>query len=182
MTRKIIWVIMIVSLLVFCGCDKEEKDKNANQAERKTMLPIEDQLTIGIGYATNSNNYWRDELGRQRNDIDTIVNWLKRIDYCDSISFYKSDLSTLPDDQETMTKIQNENNYETIKEIIIKNEYDIVNNWFSDRRIIILHQFDIGKVHGNYCLVYAEGEIEESEKKYYKIVDKNYYSEVIFYE
>lgn len=140
--ERFIILTMVFSVL-FCSCVKEENNENVSD-NVVTESPVPGDVAE-IDYAANSNNYWRDELRRQKKDIDTIVNWLKGIDYCDSIAFYKSDLSTLPDDEETREKIQNESNYETIKEIIIRNEYDIVNNWFSDRRIIIAKLFFMNK-------------------------------------
>lgn len=38
-----------------------------------------------------------------------------------------------------------------------------------------------GTISGNYCLVYAKGKLKNSEKNF-RILDKNYYSDVIFYE
>ena len=181
--------MIVISCLFLVGCNTGEEINTANKTDRNTMLPTkmpsEEPLTGDINYDTNSNNYWRGVLKCQKKEINALVNWLKKIDYCDYITFRdlgNGAISTGPDNKKTRKKIKAEKNYEAMKEIIIKNDFCIHNNWFSDQTITILHRFDIGKVSGNYCLVYAKRKLKKSEKYYKKIVDKNYYSEVIFYE
>lgn len=198
MTRKIICII-VISCLFLNGCNTGEKINNADKTDRNTMLPTEmpgntmlpseepsEEPSAGdIDYAANSNNYWRGVLKKQKKEIDALVNWLKKIEYCNYITFRDREngvISTGPDNKKTRKRIQAERNYETMKEIIAQNDYRIYNNWFSDQRITILHRFDMGMISGNYCLVYAEGQLKKSEKEYSKKVDKNYYSQVIFYE
>lgn len=197
MVRKIISIIM-VSCLFLNGCSKEEK--NIHESARETVMPLEtidvaqpsvsiDYINLeeppadGSMYNTYSNNYWHGVLGKKKEEIDFLVNWIKKIDYCETISFRRGVLYTEPDNKRTRKKIKNETDYKMIKEIISENEFNIYNDWFRDQRITILHTFDVeGQTSGNYCLLYMEGQLKKLEKKKCKKVDKNYYSEVIFYE
>ena len=197
MVRKTISIIL-VSCLFLNGCSKEEK--NIHESARETVMPLEtidvaqslvsiDYINLeeppadGSMYKTYSNNYWYGVLGKKKEEIDFLVNWIKKIDYCETISFRRGVLYTEPDNKRTRKKIKNETDYEMIKEIISENEFNIHNDWFRGQRITILHTFDVkGQTAGNYCLVYKKGQLKKLEEKKCKKVDKNYYSEVIFYE
>lgn len=129
-----------------------------------------------------SNTYWKEAIKNQKDEIDEIVHWFQGIEYCKALSFYGGNIGgILPDNKQTREKIRAEKDFEKMKEIISQNEFDIRNNWFEDKRIIILHGFDMEEISGNYCLVYVGSKLKKSEDHYKKVAD-NYYSEVIFYE
>lgn len=129
-----------------------------------------------------SNAYWSNVIKEKKEEIDYIVNWFKNISYCESLSFsFHEDAGILPDNKKTRKKIQNEKNYDKIKELMTTNGYDIRNNWHKDNEIIILHRFELEGMMGNYCLVYVGSEPKKQERDYRKI-DENYYSWVTVYE
>lgn len=194
MTRIFICVL-VVCCLVLCGCSAKKSSVDLSESTNKpnvtTAAPKEDTLRKYIeerestGYTDfGSNTYWSDIIKKKKKEIDYIVNWFKNISYCESLSFSDGDVVTFPDNKEVREKIQTEKNFKKIKELITINKYDIRNNWFKDNEIIILHRFELEEIIGNYCLIYVEGKSKKLKKlgKYYKKIDDNYYSYVIFYE
>lgn len=189
MTRIFICVL-VVCCLVLCGCSAKKSSVDLSESTNKpnvtTAAPKEDTLRKYIeerestGYTDfGSNTYWSDIIKKKKKEIDYIVNWFKNISYCESLSFSDGDVVTFPDNKEVREKIQTEKNFKKIKELITINKYDIRNNWFKDNEIIILHRFELEEIIGNYCLIYVE---DKPKDEYYKKIDENYYSDVIFYE
>lgn len=169
--------------------DTVEMSESTDQPNITTENPNEYTMEMYIkerestGYTDfGSNAYWSNVIKEKKAEIDYIVNWFKNINYCEALSFSSNgDADTLPDNKKTRKKIQNEKNFDKIKELISINEYDIRNNWLKDNEIIILHRFELEGMMGNYCLVYVGSEPKKLDKAYRKI-DDNYYSDVIFYE
>ena len=139
-----------------------------------------------------ANDYWCEVMKRQKKEIDEMVQWFKGIDYCTALSFFlDGDIFPEPDNKKTIKKLQSEKGYKEMKRFIWENRYDIRNDWFEEKRIVILRRFDdreekggefiSQELCGNFCLVYAGNKLKKRES-HYKKVDENYYSEVIFYE
>lgn len=189
MSRKFICVF-VVYCLILCGCSAEKSSKdmsestskpNITTANPKEALKMYIEERESTGYTDfGSNIYWSNVIKEKKEEIDYIVNWFKNNSYCETLSFSShGNVVISPDNKKT---IKNEKEFNKIKEFITINKIDsIINNWTKDNEIIILHEFKLEELMGNYCLVYVGSEPKKSEKHYRKI-DENYYSDVIFYE
>ena len=188
---------MAVCCLFIYGCgangntgSKIDAQETSSMVNDKTANPTETNIDIEEDEINEyedfgSNEYWKEVFQRQKEEIEFVVNWFKNIDYCDSLSFRNGEPVTSLDNDKTIKKIKAEKNYDKIKEYISKNDYDTRNNWFeNEKNIILMHRFDTEELSGNFCLVYVGYNMKKSEerKRYYKKVDDNYYSKVIFYE
>lgn len=200
MMRKAV-CILIVSSLVFNGCATEKNIKyegkenvtmsptdslEEGQADEQTYVspteyPEEKRMTTDINWNAITVSYWNKQLKMWKDNIDYIIEWFKKADYCKVLRFHQGNPRPFTDDQAVEKRIQKEKNYNRVKEIMSGLNYIVHNNWGEEKEIVILHRFDIGEVAGNYVLIYKEGTLTEAEKHYQKL-DENYYCKIIFYE
>ena len=212
MKIRILSIFMFTCLLLCgCSTKREVKDtvvlpKRTEQAIVPTVSPKEDLANSRIEEIEaveyfdedkddwGANDYWCEVMKSQKEEIDKMVQWFKGVEYCESLTFREGYFSTVPDNKKTRKRLQGEKGFKEIKQFICEKKYSIRNNWLEEKRITILHrfddfddmekkeeEFDPKELHGNFCLVYAGSKLKKRES-YYKKVDENYYSEVIFYE
>lgn len=190
---KSVMLFFIITCLLLCACnDKKDLEntikfpRNSNKAIEVTQFPHNDlkfdkKEDKELEEYDDSGSYlfWSEKLTCNKKEIDDLVDWIKNINYCTSISF---DFGAIRIEPDSINKeIRKENEFNKIIKIIYDNEYTIINDWSNGKKITILHRFDFENLSGNYCLIYTKNKIKKSKEKY-KEICQNYYSDVIYYD
>ena len=178
--------------LLLCACNDKKDLVNATKSSRNTKKAIEvtesphndlqfgskEDKKFGEYDDLSSYRFWSEKLKYNQKEIDDLVDWIKNINYCTSISFDFGSIRIEPDS--INKKICKENKFNEMIKTIYDNEYIIINDWSKEKKITILHRFDFEKYSGNYRLTYTTKKLKKY-KNYLKIC-QNYYSDVIYYE
>ncbi len=190
MKNSIITVLIVLVLLSGCGVENKtnstiesgnENGNRQNDSFKTNKVEGDDLLEEDLTEDDfGSNTFWIKELKKNEKEIENLINWTKKVDFCEAISVKEDgSLDTLPNNKKTKDKIKKTSGFDDIKKTMKKYGYDIRNEWKKKKTIEILSKFEKKEVRGNYCLVYCD---KKAVKDNYKHIKTDYYTEVIFYE
>ena len=138
--------------------------------------------------SADSYNYWKKLLNNEydRVEIDFIVNWLKDKYYFEFLSFQSDGtIETYPDNKKIRSRVQSEENFVRVMYYLKKEKLEIWNQVSQkddsqpEQVVRFHHKFDMGVLHGEYCLIYVGNTVSKKAKNMDKLVG-DYYEGIIF--